>query len=178
MATRKVKLTGLAYWAKCFEDNRDLTGFENALKDIGGQCTIDVDLDEESMAKLVKSKTMLKGKPSPDNDGLTRVRFKRKWEEAYAGGAPKVVKANGTVWDYDEDGSIGNGSTVDVILNVYDTKRKGIIGTRLEKVKVTKHVEYNPDEDEEEEEAPPPAKSTTKPVPKTYKVEDDDEIPF
>lgn len=178
MATRKVKLTGIGYWAKVFEDYRDLTGYENALKDAGGQCTIDVDLDAESMAKLVKSKTMLKGKPSPDNDGLTRVRFKRKWEEAYAGGAPKVVKADGTVWDYDEDGSIGNGSTVDVILNVYDTKRKGIIGTRLEKVKVTKHVEYNPDEDEEEGEAPPPAKSTTKPAPKTYKVEDDDEISF
>ena len=181
MATRKVKLTGIGYWAKCFEDNRDLTGFENALKDAGGQCTIDVDLDAESMAKLAKSKSMLKGKDSPDNEGLTRVRFKRKWEEAYAGGAPKVVKADGTIWDYDEDGSIGNGSTVEVILNVYDTSRKNIIGTRLEKVKVTNHVEYNPDEDEEEEEAPPPkasAKSTTKPAPKNYKVEDDDEIPF
>jgi hypothetical protein len=182
MATRKVKLTGLAYWGKVFEDNRDLTGFENALKDAGGQCTIDVDLDEESMAKLAKSKSMLKGKDSPDNEGLTRVRFKRKWEEAYAGGAPKVVKADGTVWDYDEDGSIGNGSTVEVILNVYDTSRKNIIGTRLEKVKVTNHVEYNPDEDEEEDEAPTPpktaAKSTTKTAPKVYTVEDDDEIPF
>jgi len=181
MATRKVKLTGIGYWAKVFEDNRDLTGFENALKDSGGQCTIDVDLDAESMAKLAKSKSMLKGKDSPDNDGLTRVRFKRKWEEAYAGGAPKVVKEDGTVWDYDEDGSIGNGSTVEVILNVYDTSRKNIIGTRLEKVKVTKHVEYNPDEDEEEDEAPPPkaaAKSPAKPAPKVYTVEDDDEIPF
>ena len=34
MATRKVKLTGLGYWAKVFEDNRDLTGFEDALKDV------------------------------------------------------------------------------------------------------------------------------------------------
>jgi hypothetical protein len=181
MATRKVKLTGLAYWGKVFEDNRDLTGFENALKDSGGQCTIDVDLDEESMAKLAKSKSMLKGKPSPDNDGLTRVRFKRKWEEAYAGGAPKVVKEDGTVWDYDEDGSIGNGSTVEIILNVYDTSRKNIIGTRLEKVKVTNHVEYNPDEDEDEDDAPPPkaaAKSPSKTAPKVYTVEDDDEIQF
>ena len=37
MATRKVKLTGLGYWAKVFEDNRDLTGFEDALKDVGGE---------------------------------------------------------------------------------------------------------------------------------------------
>lgn len=174
MGTRKVKLTGLAYWAKVFEDNRDLTGFEDALKDSGGQCTIDVDLDADNMAKLVKSRSMLKGKASPDNDGMTRVRFKRKWTEAYGGGAPKVVKDDGSVWDYDEDGSIGNGSTVEIVLNVYDTSRKAIIGTRLEKVKVTNHVEYNPDEDEEDT---PPPKVAAKPAPKASTV-DDDEIPF
>jgi hypothetical protein len=180
MGTRKVKLTGLGYWAKVFEDNRDLTGFENALADSGGQCTIDVDLDAESMAKLNQSKSLLKGKESPDNEGLTRVRFKRKWEETYAGGAPKVVKADGTAWDYDEDGSIGNGSTVEVILNVYDTKRKNIVGTRLEKVKVTNHVEYVPEDDDDEDDAPPPKaapKSAAKPASKPMTI-DDDEIPF
>ena len=180
MGTRKVKLTGLGYWAKVFEDNRDLTGFEDSLKDSGGQCTIDVDLDAESFAKLSQSKSMLRGKESPDNEGMTRVRFKRKWEEKFAGGAPKVVKDDGSVWDYDEDGSIGNGSTVEVILNVYDTSRKNIIGTRLEKVKVTNHVEYVPDDDDEDD-APPPkpvAKAAAKPAPKVYTAEDDDEIPF
>jgi hypothetical protein len=180
MGTRKVKLSGLGYWAKIFEGNRDLTGFEDALKDVGGQCTIDVDLDAESFAKLQKSKTMLRGKQSPDNEGMTRVRFKRKWIENYGGGAPTVVKADGSVWDYDEDGFIGNGSTVEVILNVYDTTRKNIIGTRLEKVKVLEHLEYvKDDEDEDEEPAPKPvAKAAAKPQPKPVVEDDEDDIPF
>lgn len=182
MGTRKVKLTGLSYWAKVFEDNRDLTGFEDALKDIGGQTTIDMDLDGENLEKLKKSKSMKRGKVSPDNDGLTRVRFTRKWTEQYGGGAPTVVKADGSTWDYDEDGAIGNGSTVEVTLSVYDTSRKAIVGTRIEKVKVLEHREYDPDADDEEDDepAPPPKKSApaakTKPAPSRQEL--DDEIPF
>jgi hypothetical protein len=183
MGTRKVKLTGLSYWAKVFEDNRDLTGFEDALKDIGGQTTIDMDLDDANLEKLKKSKSMKRGKDSPDNDGLTRVRFTRKWTEQYGGGAPTVVKADGSVWDYDEDGPIGNGSTVEVTLSVYDTSRKAIVGTRIEKVKVLEHLEYNPDEEDEEEEAPPPPpKKAAAPAAKTRAApsarELEDEIPF
>jgi len=99
MGTRRVKLTGIGYWAKVFEDNRDLTGFENALVDIGGQTTIDLDVDNVQLDKLKKSRSMKRGTPSPDNDGLTRVKFTRKWTENYGGGAPDVVKADGTVWD-------------------------------------------------------------------------------
>lgn len=176
MGTRKVKLTGYAYWAKVFEENRDLTGYEDALKDIGGQCTIDVALDAEQMDKLKRSKSMLKGRPSDEHEGHTVVRFRRKWQEEYGGGAPKVVKADGTNWDYDEDGFIGNGSLVEVLLNVYDTSRKNIVGTRLEKVKVVEHKVYNPDEDVVEDdipETPPPA-----PKAKASKAVMDDEIPF
>lgn len=179
MATRRVKLTGICYWAKVFPENRDLTGFENALADVGGQTTIDVDLNTENMAKLQKSRSMKKGTASPDNDGLTRVRFTRRWEDKVSGGAPVVVKADGTVWDYDEDGTIGNGSTVEVVLSVYDTSRKSIVGTRLEKVKVLVHKEYNPDgEEEEEEETPPPEKTAQKPTSKPAPADLDDDIPF
>lgn len=182
MGTRKVKLSGYGYWAKVFEDNRDLTGFEDALKDSGGQCTIDVDLSKEQFLKLQSSKSMLRGKPSEDNEGNTRVRFKRKWTENFGGGAPTVVKADGSPWNFDEDGFIGNGSLVEIILSVYDTSRKNIVGTRLEKVKVLEHKEYNPDEDEEEDEAPPPTAAKVAPVatkvaPKKAVIEDD-EIPF
>jgi len=174
MGTRKVKLTGRGYWAKVFEDNRDLTGYEDALKDSGGQCTIDVDLDSTQLEKLQRSKSMLKGKPT-EEVGITRVRFKRKWTDFIGGGAPVVVKADGTTWDYDEDGAIGNGSLVEVTLAVYDTSRKAIVGTRLEKVKVLEHKPYNPDADDDEDEpvkAPPPkAKAPTKELL-------DDEIPF
>jgi hypothetical protein len=174
MGTRKVKLTGYAYWAKVFEDNRDKTGFENALVEIGGQTTIDMDLDNESMEKLKKSKSMKRGSPSNDNDGMTRVRFTRKWTEEYGGGEPTVVKADGTKWDYDEDGPIGNGSTVEVVLSVYDTSRKAIVGTRLDKVKVLEHKAYNPDGDDDEEEEVKPVAKAKAPA----KMELEDEIPF
>jgi hypothetical protein len=179
MATRKVKLTGLGYWAKVFEDNRDLTGFEDALKDVGGQTCIDMDLDVDMMQKLRDSKSMKKGSDSADNEGMTRVRFTRKWQENYGGGAPKVTKADGTAWDFDEDGAIGNGSVVEILLNVYDTSRKSIVGTRLEKVKVLEHVKYEPDEDGDEEPAPKPvAKAKPKPAPAPVEDLEDDEIPF
>ena len=179
MATRKVKLTGLGYWAKVFEDNRDLTGFEDALKDVGGQTCIDMDLDVDMMQKLSDSKSMKKGSDSADNEGMTRVRFTRRWQEKYGGGAPKVTKADGTAWDFDEDGAIGNGSVVEVLLNVYDTSRKSIVGTRLEKVKVLEHVKYEPDEDEDDAPAPKPAaKAKPKPAPAPVDDLEDDEIPF
>jgi hypothetical protein len=177
MATRKVKLKGLAYWAKVFEDNRDLTGYEDALKDIGGQTSVDVDLDADNLALLRKSRSMKRGSDSPDNDGMTRVKFTRKWTENYGGGAPKVVKADGTDWDYDTDGTIGNGSLVEIILSVYDTSRKAIVGTRREKVKVIEHVVYNPEDDDEDDAPPPAAKAPAKAKPKAP-VDLDDEIPF
>lgn len=120
---------------------------------------------------------------SPDNEGLTRVQFTRKWQENYGGGAPKVVKADGSTWDFDEDGYIGNGSVVEVILSVYDTSRKSIVGTRLDKVKVLEHVRYDPDDAEDEEPVedrqPTSAKPKAKPQAKAP-VEDleDDVIPF
>ena len=58
MSTRKVKLTGFGYWAKSFEDNRDLTGFENALVDIGGQTSIDLDIETVQLDKLKKSRSI------------------------------------------------------------------------------------------------------------------------
>lgn len=180
MATRKVKLQGLGYWAKVFEDNRDTTGYEDALKDIGGQTCIDVDLDDDNLALLRKSKSMKRGNPSPDNEGMTRVRFTRKWEEKFGGGAPVVKKADGTDWDYDVDGFIGNGSTVEVVLSVYDTSRKAIVGTRLEKVKVLEHVEYTPDDDDDDDDQPEPPKEEKKASkkPASKKSDFEDKIPF
>jgi hypothetical protein len=168
MGTRKVKLKGKAYWARVFAENRDLTGYEDALKESGGQCTIDIDLDKDGFALLEKSKSMLRGRPSEDNPGTTRVKFKRKWTEPYGGGAPVVLKADGSVWDWDMDGPIGNGSDVEIILHVYDTTRKSIVGTRLEKVKVVNHVKYEKDDGWE---APQAQKQPSR-------EELDDEIPF
>lgn len=175
MGTRRVKLRGLGYWAKVFEDNRDKTGYENALEDIGGQTTIDIDLDDDMVGKVRESKSMKKGKPSEENPGMTRFKFTRKWQEKYGGGPPTVLNDEGNEWDYDEDGPIGNGSEVEVVLSVYDTSRKKIVGTRLEKVKVLNHIAYVPPTDEDEEEETPPSKQTKK---KPVQQDMDDEIPF
>ena len=39
MATRKLKLTGIAEWAKVFTENRDMLGFEEAYVSCDGACT-------------------------------------------------------------------------------------------------------------------------------------------
>ena len=182
MPTRKVKLTGPVYWAKVFEDNRDLTGFEDALKDSGGQTTIDIDLDADNLDKLRRSKSMKKGTNSVDNEGFTRVKLTRKWEDKYAGGAPTVLKPDGTPWDFDEDGFIGNGSIAEVTISVYDTARKSIVGTRLEKVKVLDHKVYEPDAQDDDIPEPTPALKKAyahyKEMATPKSLEDDYDIPF
>ena len=156
MVTRKVVLTGIGEWAKVFEDNRDMIGFEGAWEEFNGACTIDMILDDENMQILRNSKSMKKGTPDPEGRG-TRVRLIRKFETGrdWDSGAPVVTKSDGSKWNYEEDGTIGNGSTVQVTLSVYDTSRKGIVGTRLDRIKVINHVEYQP-EDEDEVVPPPP----------------------
>ena len=176
MATRLVKLRGIAYYPKVFENNRDLKGYQDALVDVGGQTTIDIDLDDRHMELLKRSGTMSRGNTSPENPGLTRVKFKRKWQEQYGGGEPKVVHADDTPWDVTTDKFIGNGSEVEVTISVYDTKRKGIVGTRLDKVKVLTHVPYEGSSIEvmsvDDLDSPAPKA----PAPKPQMV--DDEIPF
>ena len=171
MATRKVVLTGIAEWAKVFEDNRDMKGFEGAYEEFDGACTIDMILDNENMATLTASKSMKKG--SPDSEGRgTRVRFIRKFNTGrdWDSGSPVVVKSDCTKWDMDVDGLIGNGSTVMVTLSVYDTSRKSIVGTRLDRVKVLEHVTPPSKDDDEVVDMPPPKKLKV--------VQGEEEVPF
>jgi len=151
MATRIVKLTGIGEWAKVFEDNRDMQGYDGVYESCNGACTIDLVLDEDNMAKLKASRSIKRGKPDPSGRGHT-VRFVRKFDggQPRNSGAPIVLK---------DDGTIGNGSTVEVTLSVYDTRMANIVGTRLDKVRVIEHLEYVPDTGE----APPPI-TESKPV--------------
>lgn len=177
MATRKVILVGIAEWAKVFEENRDKVGFKDGdapgtFEDTDGACTIDMILDDENMSRLTASKSMAQGKPDKEGRG-TRVKFKRKFNTGrdWDSGSPVVVKSDGTKWDMDVDGLIGNGSTVAVTLSVYDTRRKSIVGTRLDRVKVLEHV-APPSNDEDDEVAimPPPQKLKV--------VQGEEEVPF
>jgi len=139
MGTRKWTLTGTATWAKVFEDNRDMKGFEGAYEDHEGGYTINVELEAEEFQKLKESGSMKKG--SMGEDGMV-VKFLRKHKDRFewASDAPDVVKEDGSKWDFETDGQINNGSDVEVELSVYDTSRSSIKGTRLEKVKVIKQA--------------------------------------
>tara|TARA_R110000772_G_scaffold239230_1_gene351272 strand:- start:253 stop:585 length:333 start_codon:yes stop_codon:yes gene_type:complete len=91
-------------------------------------------------------------KGSPDIGGRgTKVKFVRKYDTGrdWDSGAPVVLKPDDSKWDLEVDGFIGNGSKVEVHLSVYDTKRKDIVGTRLDKVKVLDIVHFEPDDVEE-----------------------------
>lgn len=201
MATKRVKLQGYGYWAKVFPENRDMKGFEGAYESHDGACTIDLDIDEDNLQKLQSSGSSKEGRESPDNEGYQRIKFIRKWEAPFEGlgGAPVVLKEDGSKWDLDEDGPIGNGSLVEVVISVYDLSKSKRKGTRLDKVKVLEHKQYIPDDSKDDEDEKEPSKKVTKSEspkgkpttedrisssvkvkPKVTKRDDieDDEIPF
>jgi hypothetical protein len=160
MATRKVKLTGIAEWARVFESNRDMDGFDGVYRDHDGACTIDLIMDDDNLAALKASRSMKKGTPDAEGRG-TKVKFIRKFNTGkdWDSGAPIVQKSDGSTWDISSDGTIGNGSTVEVELSVYDTSRPNIVGTRLDKVKVIDHVAYVADTAGDEASPPPVVES-------------------
>lgn len=82
---------------------------------------------------------------------------------------PPVVIYDGEI--IEEQITIGNGSGIEIEIEVYDTKKFGK-GTRLNKVKIVDMIEYNPPEDvvddeeveDEPEEEPKPAPKKSKKV--------------
>lgn len=165
MASKMHKFTGPIRWAQVFEDNRDMEGFEGAAADFGGQYSIQMKLDSDQWDKLKDTGSMKKGmQKDPD-----WVKFTRKHEGPFAAasGPPRVVTKDNRRWDYVDDGPIGNDSIAEVTVVIYDTKRRGIVGTRLEKVKILEHNEYVPEGEEEEDQVDP-----------NEGRDADDEIPF
>jgi len=162
MATRKIKLTGIAEWARVFESNRDMDGFDGVYRDHDGACTIDIIMDDANLSTLKASRSMKKGTPDAEGRG-TKVKFIRKFNTGkdWDSGAPTVQKSDGSTWDLSSDGTIGNGSTVEVELSVYDTSRPNIVGTRLDKVKVVDHVAYIADTAGDDTSPPPAAQEET-----------------
>lgn len=166
MATSKHTFTGTSYWAKVFESNRDMKGFEDAYAAWDGMYTIDVMLDKDNKNLLKASGSAKKGKF--DDDGNFIVKFTRKHKDRFewASGAPEVVKADGTPWDFSTDGFLPNGSKVQVEVTVYTTSK--VPGTRLEKIVVLEKAEM--------EERPTKADESEAAPPKTFKP--NSEIPF
>jgi hypothetical protein len=133
---------GTAMWAQVFEGNRDRADWT---ADTDGQYKISLILSDEEFDRLKATGSQAADYAKTTDDGQKMVTFKRphaKHDRSgklmdWASGAPKVFHSDGTLWK-DEDGLIGNGSEVEVRVCIYNAGR---VGTRLEGVKVERHVE-------------------------------------
>lgn len=195
MADKKKAVTlalrGKVKWAKVFEQNRDKEGPNGVWKDEGGRYTINIVVDDITKQALKDAKSQKRVKEDSEGDEVVQVERRHNPPtgkdgtvyHAY-GGPPRVIHADKSPWDIDEDGLIGNGSEAIVYVSVYEAG--GLMGTRLEAVQVLDHVVYESDNSDYDplaylgvkdmsEDAKPKAKSSKKK--KSSEVEED-EIPF
>lgn len=135
MATERIYITGTAMWAKLFERNRDTGEFHEATD---GVTSVDMVLEKEQLDKLKKAGSRLR--PRITDEGLV-IKFRRPWKHQSIeefGGQAQIVDKDGNQWDNTK--SIGNGSKVEIAVDIYDTKLGK--GSRLAGVKVLDLVEY------------------------------------
>lgn len=135
MATTRIYLTGIAVWAKLFERNRDRGEFHEATD---GITCVNIVLEKEEMDALKKAGSRLR--PTVMEEGLA-VKVRRPWIHDSIpefGGQAQIVDKDGKEWD--SSVAIGNGSKIEVALDIYDTAKGK--GTRLAGVKVLDLVEY------------------------------------
>lgn len=148
--TKYVTLKGIAVYPKVFPDLRDW-GYDDELRDSGGQYVLALSIEDEEMDKLIEAHSQAPdyAKDIETRDGtvykncVKLKRFHEKYNKKgelleWASGAPKVVKADGSAWSFEDDGAIGNGSVVECDVVVY--KAGSVYGTRLERIKVIDHV--------------------------------------
>lgn len=155
--SKKHSVKGKFYWAKVFEDNRDMEGWEGVWQDCDGAYVIDIHVNEDEYSKFLDSGTARKCKRDAktgdtvyDDEGLRTIKVIRKHKGPFAtaSGAPTVKWRDGTPYDYEAEGAIGNGTTGEVFFTVYETKA-GINGTRLDAVVIDELVTYEPEDDDE-----------------------------
>ena len=150
---KEVTTVGPIEWARLFEGNRDKTGYNGQYDDCEGAYTVNQKLSKEEFEKLKKSGSLKRPNQSRMMDGELVVKFERKHLvktkageviEA-AGGPPKVLRADGKIWNSEEDGLIGNGSIAEITHLVSPfTAPDGTQSyrTSLVKVKILEHVQY------------------------------------
>lgn len=165
MATTKHTVQGKAFWAKVFEHNRDMQGFQGSAIPVEGFYKIDVQLDKDQRKVFTASGSAKKGRWDDDGNYLVTLKRDHKGKFEWCSGAPKVFNKDGN----DFTGRIiPNGSEVEVEFSVYTTSKAN--GTRLESVKVLELAEMA--EREEMGKAPPEPKASPK------STTPDDELPF
>lgn len=162
MATtyKEVTTVGPIEWARIFEGNRDLEGYQGMYTDSEGAYTLVQVLTKAEFEKLKKAGSVKKPIQSRMMDGQIAIKFERRHIVrkkdgeilAKAGGAPIVVNKDGQPWTQ-EDGLIGNGTIAEVtnLIQVFDiVDEKGVKSkaarTTMTKVKIVDLVEYARDE--------------------------------
>lgn len=158
---KEVTTVGPIEWAKIFESNREMEGYEGAYADCDGAYTVTQILTKEELEKLKKTGSQKKPiMKRLTEDGVLAIKFERKHEVktkdgtviAQAGGAPKVFGPDGKPWDVEVDGLIGNG-TIAEVTNLVSTflgqDGKPISRTSILKIKVLEHVPYARQNNEE-----------------------------
>jgi hypothetical protein len=154
----EVTTVGPIEWARIFEDNRDMQGYEGMYAECDGAYTLTQVLDKAQFEKLKKAGSQKKPIGKRLMDGVIAIKFERKHlvktpdgnAIEKAGGAPKVVNASGVAWDTNVDGLIGNGSIAEVTNLLTSFKGKdgtNICRTTLTKVKIIEHLVYQREEE-------------------------------
>jgi hypothetical protein len=151
---KEVTTVGPIEWARLFEGNRDKTGYNGQYEDCEGAYTVAQKLSKAEFEKLKKTGSLKRPNQNRMMEaGELVVKFERKHLvktkegsviEA-AGGAPKVLRADGKLWNSEEDGLIGNGSIAEITHLVSPfTAPDGTQSyrTSLVKVKILEHVQY------------------------------------
>jgi hypothetical protein len=154
MAIQTISLTGKIMWPKHLFVYDD--GFNNEYY------KAQIIPDEESMGKFKASgiRTKVTEVKESGEPLLTLKRNNKSFTfesgDSIGGGAPSVVDKEGNVWP--EKVGIGNGSVVELTVEVYDTRNGK--GHRLEQVRVLDYIPYN-NERREQDEEPSAVKATT-----------------
>lgn len=155
----EITTVGPIEWARIFENNRDMEGYDGAYTDCEGAYIVTQVLDKAQFEKLKKAGSQKKPNGKRLMDGVIAVKFERPHVKKHtttgeviekAGGPPKVMNASGAVWDAEVDGLIGNGSIAEVTNILRSFKRKDgspACETTLSKVKIIDHIVYTREEE-------------------------------
>jgi len=157
MASKKVILKGELHWARVYEGNHDEYSGSEFYK-------ITLVPDDESWVKFSKTGSSLKTRPVSSTDDRKSITFRRDLEgkeltdhktgkkKVLGGGPPRVVDSEGN--EMTSDQLIGNGSEGEVLVEFYSTKKTNRVGHRLDAIRVTKLVKYDPFFEEDDDPSP------------------------
>lgn len=155
MAYQEVTTVGTIEWAKVFEDNRDLKGYDGEYEKTDGAYVVDQVLSKEEYQKLVNAGSQKKPKQKRLMDGEIVIKMMRPHrvvkrdgtELPQAGGAPEVTDVDGNPVSE----RIGNGSKAE-ITNLISTFKgqdgKVYSRTTMTKIKILELVPFEEKEAE------------------------------